>query len=131
MAKSRMNSTKAELDCAKAEVEALKTEVEALKEIKRRIEDMKERYAKEQEKIKENCTGCITWRGDIYNGHLARADAIDLEYAHERAGIESKLDEVCDEITRRENDIYERNSQIGWLQSQWNSLCNGWEKLTN
>ena len=71
------------------------------------------------------------WRGDLYNASISASSALKTEYGNVCTNLGYDLDALCDEITRRENEIYNKNEYIGKLQSSWNSLCKWLEKHTN
>lgn len=126
-----LKNTQNQIDSEKSSISVLESEIEALESLKTRIEAEKENIGYQKNHLDTWYTTATDWRGDCYNRYMERITELKTKYGYAYERVDTCLDEVCDEITRRKNQIEEHNGILGWLRSVKNELVNAWEKSRN
>lgn len=129
--KQQLNTVKSSLQLESSSLAPMEGTLNTLKELKTRLETAIDTLRNQKDGIEDKYTLDSGWCGDLYNASISASSALKTEYGNVCTNLGYDLDALCDEITRRENEIYNKNEYIGKLQSSWNSLCNWLEKHTN
>lgn len=129
--KQQLNTVKSSLQLESSSLAPMEGTLNTLKELKTRLETAIDTLRNQKDGIEDKYTLDSGWRGDLYNASISASSALKTEYGNVCTNLGYDLDALCDEITRRENEIYNKNEYIGKLQSSWNSLCNWLEKHTD
>ncbi|MCI5739907.1 MAG: DUF5082 family protein [Lachnospiraceae bacterium] len=134
----QINSTKKEIKNTQESINAeteninnLQSEIEVLEGLKTRLKNEKEEIKSQKKQLENRYATATEWRGDQYNGFLGQISILQSEYESAYNRADALLDSICDEITRRKNDINSSEGILGWLKSKMNDLANTLETLTN
>lgn len=129
--KREMKKAEAQKQDEKNSISTLESEIEALENLKARLIAEKDSIGYQKDSLDSWYTSTSDWRGDCYNRYLGHITELKTKYSYAYERADGRLDDICDEIARRKNQIEEHNGVLGWLSSRINDLKNEWEKCNN
>ena len=108
----------------------------------KRLETAKESMAGIKQKLRTRKKSAVRLAegDDTYGGWTGErkkktqqyfAETVISEYTDYISAVDRRHDDICDEITRLENENYRRNGTIGYLRGCINNLLNELETATN
>ncbi|EMG28754.1 YwqH-like family protein [Listeria fleischmannii] len=99
-------------------LERLRTAKKEVASVQTEIKDLKS-------KVKDKSDQPDTWQGKkLTEFENLMEGAFKTDYDTYYKKIDNYYDEICDEITRLENEANEKGGLIGWLGNQINNLGN-------
>ena len=118
---SSISSAQSRITTIDAQLERLQTAKKSVGEIQKKVHDI--RYPINHRNIQPE------WQGKQKDAFIKQWGTFSTEYTTFQTEMDTFYDDICDEITRLENQKNEENGIIGWCQSQMNNLGNFIEKL--
>jgi len=112
-----------------------KEKIRRLNSAKTMVQSSKNQLSSRRDQLRTKVNSQDTygeWVGDTQKeaSFILTNDVIG-EYNYYINRVDARLDDICDEITRLENENVRLNGLIGYLQAAINSLLNEIEKATN
>lgn len=107
----------------------LASKIERLVEAKRQLHPIQHEFFVMKHDMDRKAEKEDKWKGDKYTDYEADLSIFLENYRTYYNGLDYLYDNICDEITRLENESNETGGIIGWLQNSLNSLENEVEKL--
>ncbi len=131
-ARSDINSANARISECRSKKSRIEAKIERLKEAKQSIKSQKEEVSSKKYDASVSHAFIREWKGTRKDEYQAQVEEGLLSgYGTYYNQTDQALDEINDEITRLENEVYEQEGIIGWLHSRVNSLRNTIENLMN
>lgn len=125
----------AQLDAVRRQVSANNSNISRLKTAKRLLQQSKSQLNTHRRQLASKANNSDTyqgWKGQTQsNSRGFLSDIVIAEYRSFITSVDNRLDAVCDEITRLENENYRLGGHIGYLTASINSLLNELETATN
>ena len=113
----------------------LEGEISRLETAKTAVREIKSNLKEDQSDVSEKNSGRkleLSWKGSNYNTYLDQLGSdVKSSFRFYVDNVDDVLDEICDAITKRENEINNQVFLIGHVQSLINSGLNEVEKLFN
>lgn len=130
-----LQSLRAQLNEAIRQRDINKAKIRRLKSAKTMVQSSKNQLSSRRNQLKTKANSQDTygeWVGETQKEAKAfLTDDVIGEYNYYINRVDARLDDICDEITRLENEVSRLNGLIGYLQAAINSLLNELEKATN
>ncbi len=131
-ARNSINNANAKISDCQSEKARLKAKIERLKKAKLELVSRKEEVRSKKLYASLNHGSVSEWKGTKKDEYKSQVEEELLSgYGTYYEQTDQALDEINNEVTRLENDIYEQEGIIGWLRSRVNSLANSIENLMN
>lgn len=130
-----LQSLYAQLDNAMRKLESNRAKIKRLKSAKSMVQSAKSQLSSRRNQLRTRANSQDTygeWVGDTQKevSSILTNDVIG-EYDYYINRVDARLDDICDEITRLENENVHLLGMIGYLHEAINNLLNELEKATN
>ena len=129
----RQSQKQYEREQCKREIRELEEKITRLKRFKSKVSTYQsEIYNMYNPFCNYTTMKCGDWKGDKYNW-MMQESCVNMgeDFSKSRRKIGAMLDRVCDEITRLENKVHDKEGLLGQIQGALNSIGNSIEKLLN
>ncbi len=130
--RSEISSTNARITECQSQKDMLQVKVDRLKEAKTQLVQQKDQVWSDKYGTSSDIACAEAWKGTKKDTYQALAeDSLISGYGTYYDETDQALDELNNEITRLENEMYDQDGVIGWLRSHLNSLFHSLENLLN
>ncbi len=130
--KSQKSAKQAELNQCVSDKASIEEKLERLRTAKKEVASVQTEIKDLKSKVKDKANQPDTWQGKkLTEFKNLMEGAFKTDYDTYYKKIDNYYDEICDEITRLENEANEKGGLIGWLGNQINNLGNEIDKLVH
>ncbi|EIA21336.1 hypothetical protein KKC_01814 [Listeria fleischmannii subsp. coloradonensis] len=124
--KKQKSAKQAELSQCVSDKASIEEKLERLRTAKKEVASVQTEIKDLKSKVKDKSDQPDTWQGKkLTEFENLMEGAFKTDYDTYYKKIDNYYDEICDEITRLENEANEKGGLIGWLGNQINNLGNG------
>ncbi|MBC1397988.1 DUF5082 domain-containing protein [Listeria fleischmannii] len=130
--KKQKSAKQAELSQCVSDKASIEEKLERLRTAKKEVASVQTEIKDLKSKVKDKSDQPDTWQGKkLTEFENLMEGAFKTDYDTYYKKIDNYYDEICDEITRLENEANEKGGLIGWLGNQINNLGNEIDKLVH
>lgn len=115
-ARYKLDSTRTAIATVQNAIGIMHTETDVLQALRQRLIYLKDEMEEQYYKKHNRQTAVICWMGERYNRYGQQAEEILQSHQNILYAVNSRLDEVNREISRKEAMLCEKRNYIGQLQ---------------